>query len=113
MTGYIHCRLPAGSKEIGEIGKLLRKWSQADEEPHFLIQEEYRALHSAVSIDISSEVIRRMTVDLQFRMSKIEVKMSMDNAMTEMFLCFNKQEQHPISGFPRNLLHDEMNPKSE
>jgi hypothetical protein len=54
-----------------------------------------------------------MMTDLQFRMSKIRVKMSKTIAMTEMFLCFNKTEQHPISGFPRNLLHDELNPNSE
>jgi hypothetical protein len=107
------CRLPAGSKEIGELGKLLRIWSHADEGPYFLIQEEYHASHSAIPIKISSEVIRRMMTDLQFRMSKIRVKMSKTIAMTEMFLCFNKTEQHPISGFPRNLLHDELNPNSE
>jgi hypothetical protein len=107
------CRLPTGSEEIKELGKLLRIWSQGEEGPYLLIQEEYRASQSAVQIRISSDVIRRMIADRQFRMSRIRVKMSKTIAMTEMFLCFTKTEQHPISGFPRNLLHDELNPSSE
>jgi hypothetical protein len=113
VIGCILCRLPAGSREIGEIGKLLRIWSHADEGPYFLIQEEYRASRSAMQVKITSDVIRRMIVDFQFRMPRVGVKMSKDFAVTEMCLYFNKTEQHPISGFPRSLLNDELNPKRE
>lgn len=113
MIGHMLCRLPSGSEEIEELGKLLRIWSELDDGPYFLIQEEYHASQSAIPVRISSDVIRRMITDRKFRMPRIKVKMSKTIAMTEMFLCLNKTEQHPISGVPRNLLHDELNPTSK
>ena len=75
--------------------------------PSLVIQEKHRGQH-AKSVTITSDVIERMIRRSVFSMHRIEVKLSNSLALTEIFLCLAEEEMHPISGFPRSLLQDEI-----
>ena len=76
------------------------------QDPYFLIQEEYLARDTAHQVMISSEVIGGMVRDHAFRLNRVSIKLSKLISVTEIFLCYNERESHPISGFPRNISHD-------
>lgn len=107
VKGHVCCRLPQGTREIGELGKIIRSCTQNGRDPYFLVQEEYSAAKTAQQIGLSEEVVQRMIKDFQFRMGRIELRLSSQLTRTEMFLCLNESDWFSISGFPRSLVQDE------
>src|SRR5215469_11266045 len=98
LTGYILCRLPNGTPEIGNLGKLIRE--KASLTPQFVVRESGQ---EAQRFDIVPKVTEEMILDLQFRMPPIEIVLSHRLAVLEISLQLDGDETHCISGFPRTL----------
>ena len=112
MTGQIHCRLLPDTKELSELGKLLKEKLRNYKDLYFIIQEQHRG-QQAKQITVTSELIERMVWKRQFKSANIDVKLSDKIAITEMYLCFGAEGSFPISRFPRSLLQDENMRESE
>lgn len=107
FAGNIHCRLPEDSKEISELGKLLRsKMQPPGDNLSFIIQEEHRGRYAKQAC-ITTDVIERMVRKCQFKMNNIRLELSNQLATTEILLNFGAEGVYPISRFPRSLLQDE------
>ncbi len=106
LAGNIHCRLLEDSKEICELGKLLRNKMGPGHDLFFVIQEEHRG-RDAKQACITTDVIERMIRKCQFKMSNIRVELSNQLATTEILLHFGAEDVYPISRFPRSLLQDD------
>ena len=102
----------ADTKELSELGKLLKEKLQNCKELYFIVQEQHRG-HQAKKITVTGELIERMVWKRQFKLANIDVKLSDKIAITEMFLCFGPEGSFPISRFPRSLLQDENLRESE
>ena len=100
------------TKELSELGKLLKEKLQSCKDLCFIIQEQYWG-QQAKQITITSELIERMVWKRQFKLANIDVKLSDKIAITEMFLRFGAEGSFPISRFPRSLLQDEILRESE
>ena len=100
--GHIQCRLLPDSRDISELGKVLKEKVQDGREPYFMIQEKHRGQH-ARKVIMTFDIIERMIKNCQFKMGKITVQLSSKLAETEIFLCFKDGEPHMISRFPRSL----------
>lgn len=103
-VGLIHCRLAQNSREISELGYVLRDKANS---PFFIVQEEASRPKTVQTIMIMPHVIEHMIRRHQFHMGKIEITLINKLAATEMFLYLTKDEGHPVSGFPRLLLRED------
>lgn len=106
IKGHISCRLLEDSKEISELGKLMRNKLHSGHELSFVIQEEHQGQH-AKQASISIDVIERMIRKRQFKMNTVSVQLSTKLAYTEILLHMGPGDVYPISRFPRSLLQDE------
>jgi len=97
--GEILCRLPDGSPEIYEIGRLFKDGRFKNAE--FVFREHGCA---SQSIEVSSIVIQDMLVELRFQMPKIRLGISEPFAKVSAVLRSENGEEYSISGFPRVLL---------
>jgi hypothetical protein len=102
LVGYIFCRIPSDTREISELGKLIRDRGS----PFFLIQEEGSTPGTLQQIELTPDIISAMIQEQKFHMRKINVRLHNKLAATEIFLYLNEGESYPISGFPRSLLQD-------
>jgi hypothetical protein len=92
-------RLPDGSPEIYEIGRLFKEGRFKNAE--FVFRENQCA---SQPVKISSMVIQDMIVELRFQMPKIKLRISEPFAKVSAVRRSENGEEYSISGFPRVLL---------
>ena len=98
-TGEILCRIPDGTPEICEVGKLLREGKFQSSE--FIIQEH---LCERQCFCIPPRVVNDMIHDLHFRMPEVKIHVSQRCAQFNAMLHLDNKEEYSISGFPRSIV---------
>jgi hypothetical protein len=93
------------------LGRFLTSTSQ----PFFRIHEKNRA-NAAVNSVITPDIIERMITRAQFSVHALEIYISLKHDKVSITLGFrnelsHREEQFPISGFPRDLLMDDIKPR--
>ncbi|KAE9366741.1 FabD/lysophospholipase-like protein [Stipitochalara longipes BDJ] len=96
LRGEILCRIPDGTPEIAEIGKVFLSGKFQSSE--FVVQEH---LCGQQRISIHPSVIEAMIHSLQFRMPEIMINISERFAEFNITLHLKNREEYSISGFPR------------
>lgn len=69
--------------------------------------------HFTQRVVLDSNVTDQMIRQRSYKMKSITLQLSNKLAMTEIFLFLNEEEIFPISRFPRSLLEDIDNQKSQ
>ena len=103
--GEIRCRLPRTS--LKELGRYLSTSHQRTEGPYFIIRERSRPQDS-VQVLISDETLWGLRFGRKWKMKHLTIAMSSPVAITEIVLCIKKDEEFPISGFPRSLQDEDL-----
>ncbi|KAL9097592.1 MAG: hypothetical protein Q9165_000488 [Trypethelium subeluteriae] len=109
IEGRILCRLPPGSFEMTELGKLLHKSSTKQSQLQFIVNEQNRTAKLDQAYPLTKDVIESMIHAGRFEMHLL-VRVSSGMAQTEISLFFSKKDWFPISGFPRPLVMDKERP---
>lgn len=99
MRGEILCRIPDGTPEICEVGKLLREGKFRSSE--FIIQEH---LCERQHFGIPPRVVGDMIRNLHFRMPEVKIRISQRCAQFDVMLHLDNEEEYSISGFPRSIV---------
>jgi hypothetical protein len=106
--GEILCRIPDGTPEISEIGKLLMSGSFQSSE---LIVQEHLCKQQYLSIPL--KVIEDMIHHLRFHMPEVIINVSERYAEFNITLRLKNKEEYSISGFPRFLVGKEVQTRSK
>ncbi|KAI9659446.1 MAG: hypothetical protein M1821_001704 [Bathelium mastoideum] len=105
LPGRIACRLSDETKDIAQLGKVLKSKSQPGHELRFVIQEEGQSLNTAQEIAISNEVLDGMIRRHHFTLPAVRIRPVNNLAPTVISLNLGG-DCYPISGFPRVLAED-------
>jgi len=99
-TGMIKCRLPRSA--LGEFGRVLGTAHQRTEGPYFIIREQNRS-QDAQQVIINPGTLSKLMFNQIWQLKPLEIVLSSPVAITEIVLCLKKNDEFPISGFPRTL----------
>ncbi|KAF2230441.1 hypothetical protein EV356DRAFT_536374 [Viridothelium virens] len=106
FSGRIACRLAHGTKEIGQLGRILMYRLKSGRDLCFIIQEERQTSEICQKIPISKGTIDSMIRLNQFNLGGVDIELANKLVSTEIKLCMDN-DCFPISGFPRRLTEDE------
>jgi predicted acylesterase/phospholipase RssA len=104
-TGMIRCRLPRAT--FADLGRFLGTSHERSEGPYFVIRERNRP-QDAQQIFITPETLTNLIFKRKWHMNSIHITVSNPIALTEIVLCIKKNEEFPISGFPRTLQEEDL-----
>ena len=109
FQGQLICRFHNCSQHVRHLGLYLRNKSTPTFEPYFLIREKYQDAASQ-ELKITAQVIERMINLAEFDMDLVRIPVSGKLAVTTIALCLtrNNHEAFQISGFPRDLLVEDV-----
>jgi hypothetical protein len=96
----IRCRLPTAT--LGDLGRFLGTSHERTEGPYFIIRERNRPQDSQ-QVLIPPETLSRLMFKRQWQLNSLQILVSNPAALTEIVLCIKKNEEFPISGFPRTI----------
>lgn len=98
--GEIRCRIPRAS--LGDLGRFLGTAHERTEGPYFIIREQNRP-QDAEQVLITPDILSGLIFERKWKLKPLQITISNSVALTEIVLCINKNEEFPISGFPRTL----------
>jgi len=101
----IRCRLPRAT--LGDLGRFLGTSNERTEGPYFIIRERNRPQHSE-QVFITSEILSGLIFKRKWQLKSLQIVISNPVALTEIVLCIKKNEEFPISGFPRTLQDEDL-----
>ncbi|KAK6860680.1 hypothetical protein PG995_004316 [Apiospora arundinis] len=106
VKARIQCRLPQPSMDVSNLGKhLLKRASQQNEEPKFVIFEDGDD-RPFKEVPISESNMTHMIRSGKFDLGRIRFHLKNKMRPTQIILCFGQVANHPISGFPRLLFSE-------
>jgi len=103
-TGVIRCR--AQRATLREFGRFLSNSHERSSCPYFIIRERNRP-QDAEQVLITQDIIIDLVLRSHWRMDPIHIKVSNMIALTEIVLCIKRNDEFPISGFPRSLQQED------
>ncbi|KAL3422983.1 hypothetical protein PVAG01_04730 [Phlyctema vagabunda] len=98
--GRIRCRLPTSKLE--HLGRFLSTSHERSVGPYFIIREHNRPLTSE-QIPITSETMADLRFKYRWNLSPVKLLVSGPASLIEIVLCIARDEEYPISGFPRMM----------
>lgn len=109
----MYCRFADNSLELRELGLLIREKMSHNEDPFFIIQEHERGSskkHEKKYV-LDADLIFRMTKG-KFNMAPFTISLNNKLSESEISLSIKNGQAHPISGFPRCLVDDDISKTS-
>jgi len=101
--GSIECRL--SDVNIRRLGEYFNETKNGNN-PYFSVQER-DSRNDAMELPLNGTLITKMIEERRFNVGPIDVTVTQRIAIVEIALHFSKGHSFPISGFPRQLQHDE------
>ncbi|KAK8121780.1 hypothetical protein PG984_010450 [Apiospora sp. TS-2023a] len=99
----IQCRLPQPSVDVSNLGKhLLKRASQQNEEPKFVIFEDGDLTPLKV-VPVSERAMNHMIRTGGFDLGRLRFHLKNKMRPTQIVMHFGESAMHPISGFPQLL----------
>ncbi|KAK8072958.1 FabD/lysophospholipase-like protein [Apiospora saccharicola] len=99
----IQCRLPQPSVDVSNLGKhLLKRASQQNEEPKFVIFEDGDLTPLKV-VPVSERAMNHMIRTGGFDLGRLRFHLQNKMRPTQIVMHFGESAMHPISGFPQLL----------
>jgi len=98
--GTIRCRLPRHA--LSELGNFLANAHERSQGPYFITRDKDRP-QSAEQHPIDQKTISNLIHKCQWRFPTLRLNISSTLAFMEIVLCLWKNEELPISGFPKRL----------
>lgn len=96
----IRCRLPKHA--LRELGLFLTDAHERSQGPYFIVRGDRNQSQEAKQIMITDDMIQNLFKS-QWRTGIIRIKIPSMLVLTEIVLCIRRDEEFPISGFPRSI----------
>ena len=92
---------------MGDLGRFLGTSHERTEGPYFIIRERNRPQDSQ-QVLITPETLSGLMFKRLWQLKSLQIVISNPVALTEIVLCIKKNEEFPISGFPRTLQDENL-----
>ncbi|KAI9701837.1 MAG: hypothetical protein M1836_001181 [Candelina mexicana] len=105
-TGFVQCRFAPRGQYTRDLGRILQESLSESHSPYFVVQELYRETE-AQQVIVSEDVIEHMIRQGSFMMGQLKIPISSSFSTITISLSLDGHDATPISGFPRELGHED------